>query len=258
MTRVSERRVRLAILALACVIATLPYCFARSAHIRATSSEDEPVMSPERAVFQTSFGDIEMGFWPDIAPVSAPHISALIKMGCYNSNSFFRVDKGFVAQTSSVRSGRLVPLSPQQKAEAAKRVPLEVTERVKHLTGVLSMARSSDPDSGTSSFSILLGDAPHLDMRYTIFGKVTNGMHTMHKMETVETTKSGIFVMPKERITIHSSFMYYLLNPQNTAEVAWAMQDCDEDGATLRLKDRVGALAAELQRTRERCLPAKL
>jgi cyclophilin family peptidyl-prolyl cis-trans isomerase len=105
-----------------------------------------------------------------VAPVTVPHIIALMRSGCYNSNHFFRVDKGFVAQTGDVISSRLVPLSAQQQAEARKTVPLEVKEGVKHTTGVLSMGRTSDPNSGGSSFSVLLGAAPHLDMQYTIFG----------------------------------------------------------------------------------------
>lgn len=52
-----------------------------------------------------------------------------------------------------------------------KKVPLEVRPDTKHHLGVLSMGRYEDPNSGTSSFSILLGDAPHLDMQYTIFGR---------------------------------------------------------------------------------------
>lgn len=57
--------------------------------------------------------------------------------------------------------------------EASKTVPLEVREDVRHTKrGILSMARSDDPHSGGSSFSILLGPAPHLDMNYAIFGRV--------------------------------------------------------------------------------------
>ena len=95
---------------------------------------------------------------------------ALMRSGAYNSNHFFRVDKGFVAQTADIISGRQAPLPPMLKAEAEKSVPLEVTETAKHHLGTLSMARHSDPNSGKSSFSILLGDAPHLDMQYTVFG----------------------------------------------------------------------------------------
>jgi cyclophilin family peptidyl-prolyl cis-trans isomerase len=107
-----------------------------------------------------------------VAPITVKHILTLFKLGCYNSNHFFRVDKGFVAQTADVVSGRLVPLSPMQQREAEVKVPLEVTEAVKHEEGTLSMARHSDPNSGGSSFSILLGESPHLNMQYTIFGCV--------------------------------------------------------------------------------------
>jgi hypothetical protein len=62
------------------------------------------------------------------------------------------------------------------KTEAAKKVPLEVHPDVRHTAGVMSMGRFDDPDSGTSSFSILLGEAPHLDNQYTIFGRGGSAM----------------------------------------------------------------------------------
>ena len=81
-----------------------------------------------------------------------------------------RVDKGFVAQVADVAPHtRLVPMNTQQKAVADQRVPLEVTTAVKHdRRGILSMGRMEDPNSGTSSFSVLLGPAPHLDQQYTM------------------------------------------------------------------------------------------
>jgi Cyclophilin type peptidyl-prolyl cis-trans isomerase/CLD len=98
------------------------------------------------------------------------HMLTLFRSGCFNSNHFFRVDKGFVAQTADVVSGSMARLSPMQRREAIKTVPLEVVDGVQHHEGTLSMARSSDPNSGTSSFSVLLGAAPHLNMQYTVFG----------------------------------------------------------------------------------------
>ena len=64
------------------------------------------------------------------------------------------------------------------------------------------MGRMDDPNSGGSSFSMLLGRAPHLDQSYTVFGEVLSGDDVLEKLEQVETRKEGIFVMPKERITI--------------------------------------------------------
>ena len=65
-------------------------------------------------------------------------------------------------------------LSSECKEEAEKNVPAEFTSR-RHERGILSMGRMSDPDSGGSSFSMVLGDARHLDNQYTVFGRVLEG-----------------------------------------------------------------------------------
>lgn len=105
-----------------------------------------------------------------VAPVTVRYILQLFKLGCYNTNHIFRVDKGFVAQTADVVYGRLVPLSPIQKRATETTIPLEVTPDVIHEEGSLSIGRHEDPNSGGSSFSILYGRQQHLDMQYTIFG----------------------------------------------------------------------------------------
>ena len=92
-------------------------------------------------------------------------------------------------------------LSDECSREAAKTVPAEFTP-VRHVRGILSMGRMSDPNSGGSSFSMLLGRAAHLDSQYTVFGRVLAGDDVLAKLELVETKKEGIFVMPKQRITI--------------------------------------------------------
>eukprot|EP00892_Ulva_mutabilis_P003844 jgi/Ulvmu1/1831/UM119_0050.1 len=222
-------------------------------------ADDLPRLAPERVVISTTFGDVQVGFFPDVAPLTVKHIIKLFQLGCYNSNHFFRVHAGFVAQTSDVASGRMVHLSDEQKKEAEVKVPLEVVSGVKHAEGVLSMARSSDPNSGGSSFSILLGDSPHLDMQYTVFGKVLRGMENMHKMESVPTKKEGIFVMPLDRITIFSTFVVYFADPQDTVGTAWSLRQVEteirENDGCQEVKERAESLALELQRTREKCLP---
>eukprot|EP00197_Chlamydomonas_leiostraca_P011166 CAMPEP_0202861784 /NCGR_PEP_ID=MMETSP1391-20130828/3064_1 /ASSEMBLY_ACC=CAM_ASM_000867 /TAXON_ID=1034604 /ORGANISM="Chlamydomonas leiostraca, Strain SAG 11-49" /LENGTH=251 /DNA_ID=CAMNT_0049541221 /DNA_START=18 /DNA_END=773 /DNA_ORIENTATION=- len=171
-------------------------------------------LSEERVVFQLQQGDIEFAFLPEVAPVTAKHIFTLVQLGLYTGNHFFRVDKGFVAQTADVTSGRQLPLNAQQQEHASKTVPLEVKEGVKHHAGRVSMARGGSPDSGGSSFFICLGDAPHLDMQYGIFAQVTRGMEVLHQLEALPTKKEGIFVMPLERVTIVNSYWYYVQKPQ--------------------------------------------
>ncbi|RWW08938.1 hypothetical protein GW17_00027602 [Ensete ventricosum] len=112
----------------------------------------------------------------------------------------FQVDKGFVAQVADVVGGRTVPMNEEQSLEAEKTVVGEFS--------IFLSSRYSDPDSASSSFSVLLGDAPHLDGQYAIFGRVTKGDDTLRKLEELPTRREGIFVMPTERITIFSTYYY--------------------------------------------------
>ncbi|KAK7368083.1 hypothetical protein VNO80_10105 [Phaseolus coccineus] len=201
----------------------------------------EPELGSARVVFQTKYGDIEFGFFPTVAPKTVDHIFKLVQLGGYNTNHFFRVDKGFVAQVADVANGRSAPMNEDQKREAEKTVVGEFSD-VKHVRGILSMGRYDDPDSGSSSFSILLGDSPHLDGKYAIFGKVTKGDETLAKLEQLPTRKEGIFVMPMERITILSSY-YYDKDTEN----------CQQDRSILKL--RLAASAVEVERQRMKCFP---
>ena len=86
--------------------------------------------------------------------------------------------------------GRTAPLDEFQRAAASQSVPGEFSE-LKHTRGTLSMARYDDPNSGTSSFSILLGDAPHLDRKYAVFGRMTMGDEALRSMEAMPTRREG-------------------------------------------------------------------
>lgn len=137
-------------------------------------------------------------------------------------------------------------MKPQAQAE--KHVPLEVLPGLKHTKrGILSMARHSDPNSGGSSFSIVLGPHAHLDMQYTVFGEVVEGLETLASMEEVETTKEGIFVMPKERITIHSTYTY--IADDATGEPALCSEHLDA------ARDRQASTAIALENLRRKQLP---
>lgn len=110
-------------------------------------------------------------------------------------------------QVQTVYQGAVTQtLSEECTREAEKTVPAEFTA-VPHVKGILSMGRMADPDSGGSSFSMLLGKAPHLDAQYTVFGRVLAGLDVLESLETVETTREGIFVMPKVRIEITRAYV---------------------------------------------------
>lgn len=95
-----------------------------------------------RFCLQTNFGDIEFGFFPSVAPKTVDHIFKLVRLGCYNTNHFFRVDKGFVAQVADVVAGRSAAMNERQREEAEKTVVGEFSD-VKHVRGILSMGRYS-------------------------------------------------------------------------------------------------------------------
>ncbi|XP_030961601.1 peptidyl-prolyl cis-trans isomerase CYP23 [Quercus lobata] len=219
---------------------SLLWCVASVISVSALSQE-EPQLGSVRVVFQTNYGDIEFGFLPTVAPKTVDHIFKLVRLGCYNTNHFFRVDKGFVAQVADVVGGRTAPMNEEQRREGEKTVVGEFSD-VKHLKGVLSMGRFEDPNSAQSSFSMLLGDAPHLDGQYAIFGRVTRGEETLKKFEQLPTRREGIFVMPTERITILSTYYYDT-----------EMESCETERSVLKRK--LAASAVEIERQRMKCFP---
>jgi len=209
--------------------------------------KDDPLLGRERAVMTTEYGEIVLGFYPTVAPKTVAHIIKLFRMGGYDTNHVFRVDKGFVAQVQGVDGGRRAMMSKALRHEAKRNVPDEFSgtptstfPELKHVRGMLSMGKFDEPGSGTSSFSMLLGKAPSLDGKYTIFGRVVSGDQVLSRLETLETKREGIFVMPKDRIEVLStsvmtSYMGKLVvEPPDAAERARALDVRAGDAATCR------------------------
>jgi cyclophilin family peptidyl-prolyl cis-trans isomerase len=140
----------------------------------------EPRKAPERVVFNTAAGDVVLAFYPDVAPGHVRHFLALVGEGAYDTTYFGRLEPGFVLQLYTAEDRR-VPLTDPQRALLR---PLKAEfSKLHHRRGTLSMARlDNDPDSASSSFSILLGPAPHLDGNYTIFGEVERGMDVVDEL----------------------------------------------------------------------------
>ncbi len=215
----------------------------------------------ERIVLQTTYGDIVLGLYPDVAPETTAHVLEAFELGLYTSNHFFRVDRGFVAQVAACSNGRRVKMNDEQKAVSDRTVRGEMSD-LKHRRGTLSMARFDDPNSATSSFSILLGNAPHLDGKYAVFGEMISGDEALRAMELVETQKEGIFVKPKERIEILAT---YVVHPKKTggassAPAALVSSDGREGGTQCareldECKARADSLAKEIHNIRSARLP---
>jgi cyclophilin family peptidyl-prolyl cis-trans isomerase len=149
----------------------------------ASAADAPPRKSAERVVFNTPAGDLVFVLYPDVAPRHVKHFLKLVGEGVYDSTRFGRLEPGFVMQLFTAEDRR-VALTERQRS-LLKPMKAEFSD-LPHRRGVLSMARlDDDPDSACSSFSILLGPAPHLDGKYTIFGEVERGMDVLDELSKV-------------------------------------------------------------------------
>jgi len=127
---------------------------------------------------------IEIELYPEVAPITVANFEKLVKEGFYDGLIFHRVIPGFMIQggdpTGTGRGGS----SERIKGEFASN---GVKNTLKHTRGVISMARSMDPNSASSQFFIMHMDAPHLDGDYAAFGKVVSGMDVVDEIATCAT-----------------------------------------------------------------------
>jgi cyclophilin family peptidyl-prolyl cis-trans isomerase len=119
----------------------------------------------------------------------------LAQSGVYDGMSFHRVVKGFVIQSGHVPS-RTEPLGEKQQSYI-RPMRAEFNDQV-HELGTLSMARTDDPDSATSSFFLVTARAQALDGKYTVFGKVESGIEVVQKIEAVAVNGEA----PVERVEL--------------------------------------------------------
>ena len=124
-------------------------------------------------MLETSQGPITLAFLPDKAPGHVRNFLRLASLGAYDGTGFHRVVRGFVIQGGMLNTRR-TPV-PQRAQQYVRTLPPEFND-TPHVTGTLSMARTDDPDSASTSFFICTAPAPSLDGKYTVFGRVVDGM----------------------------------------------------------------------------------
>ena len=143
------------------------------------STETPEALAAYRAVLDTSAGPITIEFLPSKAPEHVRAFLRLASAGILDGTSFHRVVKGFVIQTGFLSTRG--PLSEKQQKLVRPLQP-EFND-IKHTRGIVSMARGDDPASATTSFFIVTGDASSLDGKYTVFGRVIDGMPAVDAIE---------------------------------------------------------------------------
>ncbi len=130
-------------------------------------------------VFETEKGIIKAELYPEIAPITVENFERLVEGGFYDGLTFHRIIAGFMIQGGDPLGNGMGGSDEKIKGEFLAN---GVVNNLKHERGVLSMARSMNPNSASSQFFIMHADAPHLDGQYAAFGKVTEGIEVVDKI----------------------------------------------------------------------------
>ena len=158
-------------------------------------------------ILKLTYGEVEIELYPDKAPNHVKRFKELSEAGEYDGVVFHRVIDGFMAQTGDVKFGNsnkpdfnlsLAGTGGSDKPD----LKAEFTD-IAHTRGIISAARSANPDSANSQFFICFESAPHLDRQYSAFGKVIKGMEFVDKIKKGD-PNSGAVKNPDKIISIRS------------------------------------------------------
>jgi peptidyl-prolyl cis-trans isomerase B (cyclophilin B) len=196
-------RVRLMKLTLLCCVLGLAFV---AAPVRSEEKKEEKKdaaamnESKEVAVIKTSEGEMVAEFWPDVAPKTVENFKKLAKSGFYDGTAFHRVIKGFMIQGGDPLTKDESKQSRWGTGDPGYKIDAEFNKK-SHERGVLSMARSQDPNSAGSQFFICHGSPKFLDGQYTAFGKLIKGDDVLEKIATTKTLPGD---RPEKRMNVES------------------------------------------------------
>ena len=165
------------------------------------------VMANNLMIMKLTYGEVEIELYPEKAPNHVKRFKELANSGKYDGVVFHRVIDGFMAQSGDVKFGN--SKSPNfnlslagQGGSDLPNIKAEFTD-IAHTRGILSAARSADPDSANSQFFICFDSAPHLDRQYSAFGKVITGMEFIDMIKKGD-PNSGAVTNPDKIISLKS------------------------------------------------------
>ena len=149
-----------------------------------------------------NFGTMTAELYPEKAPLTVANFLSLIEQDFFSGLIFHRVIKGFMIQGGGYNEEMIHKDAPAIKGEFKANGFMQ--NDLKHTRGVLSMARTSDPDSASSQFFVMHMDAPHLDAQYAGFGLVTDGLDVLDAIASVKTGNHGWYMqdVPKDAVVI--------------------------------------------------------
>ena len=164
--------------------------------------KEMPAVGEKIAVIKTDKGDIKVRLFPEEAPKAVENFVTHAENGYYDGLIFHRVIKDFMIQGGDPKGDGTGGSEKTIKGEFAQN---GVENNLSHTRGVISMARSNDPDSASSQFFIVQADSTYLDGQYAAFGKVTKGMDIVDKIcEDTPVTDSNGTVEKKNQPVINS------------------------------------------------------
>jgi len=155
-----------------------------------------------KAIIKTRFGEMEMKFFPDLAPKHVENFIKLAKAGFYNGTIFHRVIPGFMIQggdpntKNSLRKETFGQGGPKDEKGNPILLKAEFSD-TPHKRGIVSMARAGEPDTAGSQFFIVVEDSFFLDRKYTVFGEVTKGLGIADKIVSLPRNEHDL---PNDRI----------------------------------------------------------
>ena len=180
--------------------ALLALALAATVSIRSFAA-DEKKAGDEVAVIKTNQGTMVLEFWADVAPKHVENFKTLAKKGFYDGTCFHRVIKGFMIQGGDPLTKDDANQARWGTGDPGYKIKAEFNDKP-HVRGVLSMARSNDPDSAGSQFFICHADArASLDHKYTAFGKLIKGDDVLEKIATTETAPGD---RPVKKVLVES------------------------------------------------------
>jgi peptidyl-prolyl cis-trans isomerase B (cyclophilin B) len=160
---------------------------------KAPAGKAEGAKGP-KAIIKTKFGDMDIVFFSEKAPKHVENFITLAKSGFYNGTIFHRVIPGFMIQGGDPNTKDLNKPETYGQGGPPQRLKAEFND-IPHRRGILSMARTSDPNSAGSQFFIVVKDSNFLDGQYTVFGEVVKGMEVADKIVSLSKTHD----LPTER-----------------------------------------------------------
>jgi len=181
------------------VIGVCTVVIASGSFVPAGAAAEEPSNADTKAphvLIKTKFGEMEAVLFPDLAPKHVESFLKLAKSGFYNGTIFHRIIPGFMIQGGDPLTKDSANRSRYGTGGPGYTVPAEFN-RVIHEKGILSAARTADPNSAGSQFFIMADKAPHLDGQYSVFGEVVKGLEVI---DTIVSQPRDLKDNPLERI----------------------------------------------------------